>query len=185
MRGRFGPERRCLWISRAPSSATGQSCSATCQELQLHLQQVLPNEAYLGAAAVQEEMRVLAPPQVEGVKGDEKCAQTFEFCMEELYRMLFQADESPERERQLNVRHMQPTSLSKECGFLRMRVACTGVGSFDSGTLQQPSDQVVDLVLPIDSLLHQHGACRDNATTPRSCTTSYGLRQMPDFFLTA
>ena len=56
-----------------------------------------------------------APPQVEGAKGDE-------FCMEELYRMLFQADESPERERQRNalykecgryVRHMQPTSLSK------------------------------------------------------------------------
>ena len=60
-------------------------------------------------------------------------------------------------------RHMQSTSLSKECGRLRMRVACTGVGSFDSGTLQQPSDQVVDLVLPIDSLLHQHGARRDNA----------------------
>ena len=174
MRGRFGPERRCLWISRAPSSATCQSCSDTCQELQLRLQQVLPNEGYLGAAAVKEEMRALAPPQVEGAKGDEKCAQTFEFCMEELYRMLFQADESPERERQLNalykecgryVRHMQPTSLSKECGRLRMRVACTGVDSFDSGTLQQPSDQVVDLVLPIDSLLHQHGARRDNAHT--------------------
>ena len=145
VRGRFGPERRCLWISRAPSSITGQSCSATCQELQLRLQQVLPNEGYLGAAAVKEEMRALAPPQVEGAKGDEKSAATFEFCMEELYRMLFQADESPERERQLNalykecgryVRHMQPTSLSKECGRLRMRVARTGIGSFDSQTRQ-------------------------------------------------
>ena len=45
--------------------------------------------------------------------------------MEELYRKLFQAEESLERERQLNalyqelghyVRHTQPTSLSKECG---------------------------------------------------------------------
>ena len=81
--------RRCLWISRAPSSVTGQSCSATCQALQLRLQQVLPNGGYLGAAAVKEEMRALAPPQVEGAKGDE-------FCMEGLYRMLLQADDSPE-----------------------------------------------------------------------------------------
>ena len=65
--------------------------------------------------------------------------------MEEFFRVLFQAEESPERERRLNalykergryVGHMQPTSLSKECGRLRMRVACTGVGSFDSGTRQ-------------------------------------------------
>jgi hypothetical protein len=145
VRGRFGPERRCLSISRAPSSATGQSCSATGQELQLRLQELLANEDYLGAAAVKEEMRALAPPQVEGAKGDEKSAATFEFCMEELYRKLFQAEESPERERQLNalykecgryVRHTQPTSLSKECGRLNMQHASTGVGSFDIRTRQ-------------------------------------------------
>ena len=129
VRGRFGPERRCVWISGAPPSATGQSCSATGQ----------------GAAAVKEEIRALAPPQVEGAKEDEKCAQPFEFCMEELYRMLFQAEESPERERKLNalykecdqyVRHFHPTSLSKECGRLNMQHACTNVGSFDVRTRQ-------------------------------------------------
>ena len=50
----------------------------------------------MGAAAVKEEMRALAPPQVEGAKGDEKSAATFEFCMEKLYRTLFQAEESLE-----------------------------------------------------------------------------------------
>jgi len=161
VRGRFGPERRCLSISRALSSATGQPCSATGQassatgqsysatgqELQRRLQGLLANEDYLGAAAVKEEMRALAPQQVEGAKGDEKSAATFEFCMAELYRKLFQAEESPERERerQLNalykecsryVRHMQPTSLSKECGRLKMHHASTGVGSFDIRTRQ-------------------------------------------------
>ena len=122
VRRRFGPERRCLSISTAPSSAIGQSCSATGPELQLRLQELIANEDYLGAAAVKEEMRALAPPQVEGAKGDEKSTATFEFCMEELYRKLFQAEESLERERQLNalykecgryVRHTQPTSLSR------------------------------------------------------------------------
>ena len=145
VRRRFGPERRCLTISRAPSSATGQSCSVTGQQLQLRLQELLAKEDYLGAAAVKEEMRALASPQVEGAKGDEKSAATFEFCMEELYRMLFQAEESPERERQLNalykelgryVRHTQTTSLREECGRLNMQHATTGVGSFDIRTRQ-------------------------------------------------
>ena len=145
MRRRFGPERRCLSISTAPSSAIGQSCSATGPELQLRLQELIANDDYLGAAAVQEEMRALAPPQVEAAKGEEKNAATFEFCMEELYRKLFQAEESLERERQLNalfiecgryVRHTQPTSLSKECGRLKMKYASTGVGSFDIRTRQ-------------------------------------------------
>ena len=52
----------------------------------------------MGAATVKEEMRAIASPQVEGVKADEKSDATFEFCMEELYRKLFQAEESPERE---------------------------------------------------------------------------------------
>ena len=52
----------------------------------------------MGAATVKEEMRALAPQQVEGAKGDEKSDASFEFCMEELYRKLFQAEESPERE---------------------------------------------------------------------------------------
>jgi len=65
VRRRFGPERRCLSISTAPSSATGESCSATGPELQLRLQELLANEDYLGAAAVKEEMRAVAPPQVE------------------------------------------------------------------------------------------------------------------------
>jgi hypothetical protein len=52
VRGRFGPERRCLSIARAPSLATGQSCSAIGQELQRRLQDLLANEDYLGAAAV-------------------------------------------------------------------------------------------------------------------------------------
>ena len=99
----------------------------------------------MGAAAVKEEMRALAPPQVEGAKGDEKSAATFEFCMEELYRKLFQAEESLERERQLNalykecgryVRHTQPTPLSKECGRLSMQYPSAGVGSFDIQTRQ-------------------------------------------------
>ena len=92
------------------------------------LQELLANEDYLGAAAVKEEMRALAPPQVEGSQGDESRAATYEFCMEELYRKLFQAEESLERERQLNalykecdryVRHAQPTSLREECGRLK------------------------------------------------------------------
>jgi len=93
--------------------------------LQRRLQGLLANEDYLGAAAVKEEMRALAPQQVEGAQGDEKSAATFVFCMKDLYRKLFQAEESPNRERQLNAlykecsryaRHMQPTSLSEECG---------------------------------------------------------------------
>ena len=145
MRRRFGPERRCLSISTAPSSVIGQSCSATGRELHLRLQELIANDDYLGAAAVQEEMRALAPPQVEGAKGDEKSAATFEFCMEELYRKLFQAEESLERERQLNalfmecgryVRHTQPTTLLSECGRLNMQHASTGVGSFDIWTRQ-------------------------------------------------
>ena len=43
VRRRFGPERRCLSISTAPSSAIGQSCSATSPELQLRLQEVIAN----------------------------------------------------------------------------------------------------------------------------------------------
>ena len=99
----------------------------------------------MGAAAVKEEMCALAPPQVEGAKGDERSAATFEFCMEELYRKLFQAEESLERERQLNalyqecgryVRHTQPTTVMRECGRLNMQHASTGVGSFDIRTRQ-------------------------------------------------
>ena len=65
--------------------------------------------------------------------------------MEELYRKLFQAKESLERERQLNalyqecsryVRRTQLTSLSKECGRLKMQYPSTGVGSFDIRTRQ-------------------------------------------------
>ena len=113
--------------------------------MQLRLQELIANEDYLGAAAVKEEMRALAPPQVEGAKGDEKSAATFEFCMEELYRKLFQAEESVEKERQLNalyqecgryVRHTQPTTLSRECGRLKMQHASTGIGSFDIWTRQ-------------------------------------------------
>ena len=72
-------------------------------------------------------------------------AATFEFCMEELYRKLFQAEESGERERELNalykecgryVRHTQPTTLSRACGRLYMHHASTGVGSFDIRTRQ-------------------------------------------------
>ena len=40
-------------------------------------------------------MCALAPPRVEGATVDEKSDATFEFCMEELYRKLFQAEESP------------------------------------------------------------------------------------------
>ena len=43
VRRRFGPERRCLSISTAPSSAIGQSCSATGPELQLRLQELIEN----------------------------------------------------------------------------------------------------------------------------------------------
>jgi hypothetical protein len=128
VRERFGPERRCLSIPKATPSATGHSCSATSKELQLRQQEgLLANEDYLGAAAVTEKIRALGPQLVEGATGDEKSAATFEFRMEELYRKLFQAEESPERERQLNalykecgryVRHTQPTSLSKECDRL-------------------------------------------------------------------
>ena len=69
----------------------------------------------------------------------------FGFSMEELYRTLFQAEESPEREAQLDalykecgryVRHTQPTSLTKECGRLYTHHASTGVGSFDIRTRQ-------------------------------------------------
>ena len=72
-------------------------------------------------------------------------AATFEFCMEEIYRKLFQAEESLERECQLNalyqecsryVRRTQLTSLSKECGRLNMHYPSTGVGSFDIRTRQ-------------------------------------------------
>ena len=155
-----------------PSSATGHPFSSIRQDPRLRVNELAGNEDYSRDATTQEQMRALAPPRVDGAQEDERCGQSFEFCMEELYRILFQDEESPERECRLNalykecahyVRHTQLTSLSKECGRPRMRVACTGVGSFDSGTLQQPSDQVVDFVLPIDSLLHQHGARRDNA----------------------
>ena len=63
--------------------------------------------------------------------------------MEGLYRILFQADESWERERQVNAlckecdryaRHTQSTPLWKECGCLNMRDDTTGVGSFDIQT---------------------------------------------------
>ena len=93
----------------------------------------------------QSMRRSCAPPQVEGAKGDEKSAATFEFGMEELYRKLFQAEESRERERELNalykecgryVRHTQPTTLSRECGRLKMQHPSTGVGSFDIRTRQ-------------------------------------------------
>ena len=77
----------------------------------MRLQELLANEDYLGAAEVKEEMCALALAQVNGAKGDEKSAVTFEFDMEELYRKLFQAEESLERERQLNV-------LYKDCGRL-------------------------------------------------------------------
>ena len=65
---------RCLSISKAPSSATGQSCAATVQDLQLRIQELIANEDYLGAAAVKVEMRALATLQVEGARGDEKSA---------------------------------------------------------------------------------------------------------------
>ena len=70
--------------------------------MQLRLQELLKHQNYLGAAEVKEEMRALAAPQVEGAEGEEKSAATFDFCMEELYRKLFQEEESLERERQLN-----------------------------------------------------------------------------------
>ena len=66
--------------------------------------------------------------------------------MEELYRKLFQAAESLERECQLNslyqecsryVRRTQLTSLSRECGRLNpQRYHSPGVGSFDIQTRQ-------------------------------------------------
>ena len=58
---------------------------------------------------------------------------------------MFQAEESLERECQLNalyqecsryVRHTQPTFLSKECGRLKMHHVSTSVGSFDIRTRQ-------------------------------------------------
>ena len=78
-------------------------------------------------------------------QGDEESTGTFEFCMEELYRKLFQADESLERERQLDAlffsldvyaRRKQGRFLRKECGRLKMQDAQTGVGSFDIRTRQ-------------------------------------------------
>ena len=65
--------------------------------------------------------------------------------MEELYRKLFQADESLERERQLDAlffsldvyaRRKQGRFLRKECGRLNMQDAQSGVGSFDIRTRQ-------------------------------------------------
>ena len=94
----------------------------------MRLQELLGNEDYLGAVAVTEELCALAPPRLERATGAEKSAATFEFCMEELYRMLFQEEASLERRRQLNalykecrryLRRTQPNSLSKEFGRLK------------------------------------------------------------------
>ena len=60
--------------------------------------------------------------------------------MEELYRIMFQAVESVQRECQLNalfdslvsyVRRCTNNVLKQECGRLIKHVASTGVGSFD------------------------------------------------------
>ena len=141
----FGLERRCLQVPRArsPISAAGQLPPTTAQSLQLRLQELVANEDYWGAAAVQTELRALGLTQAEGTQGCEVGATTFEFSMEELYRTLFQAADGPERERQLNavyaslegyVRHTRDTPLRRQCGRLNTRDASTSVGSFDLRT---------------------------------------------------
>ena len=129
---RFGPERRCLSICRS-------------QQLQLRLQELVRKEDYLAAAAVKEELYALTPPRLEQATGDKKSAATFEFSMEELYRILFEEEASFEREGQLNalftecswyVRHTQPNSLIKECGRLKMQHSATFQSRFDIQTRQ-------------------------------------------------
>ena len=63
--------------------------------------------------------------------------------MEELYRKLFQCEESVERERELDalfrsldffVMRCTNKDLKKECGRLKMHDSSTGVGCFDFQT---------------------------------------------------
>ena len=124
MRSRFGLNIRSLSVPGAPS-ATGLTLQLRLQKLlvqtdyegaaavqkemrqargalQERLQELVANEDYEEAAKVQEQMRVLAMPQAEFAQGDHKDPTIFEFCMEDLYRELFQAGESRERECRLN-----------------------------------------------------------------------------------
>ena len=113
--------------------------------LQERLQELVANEDYEEAAKVQEQMRVLAMPQAEFAQGDHKDPTTFEFCMEDLYRELFQAEESHLRECRLHALYSslaayalrtQGSFLRQECGRLKADQPSTGTGTFDLRTRQ-------------------------------------------------
>ena len=89
--------------------------------MQLLLQELVGNGDYQAATEVQAEMRALGPTPAEGAPGGEVGTTAFGFPIEELYRTLFQAEDSPERESELNAvyksleghaRHTQSTPFA-------------------------------------------------------------------------